>query len=106
MDKNPLTAGLRPVHPGEVLREDVIPALGRSKVDIARLLGVSRPTLYALLDEKQPVTPQMAVRLGKLLGTTPESWLRMQQNYDLAKMPDVARELAPAVEAIPTLEPA
>ena len=59
---NPLTKNLRPVHPGELLREDVLPAVGRPKTEIARLLGISRQTLYDILNEKQPVTPAMALR--------------------------------------------
>ena len=69
MGKNRLVRGLKPMHPGEMLREDVLPALGKSKTEIARLLGVSRQTLYDILDEKQPVTPGMALRLGNRSGT-------------------------------------
>ena len=65
---NKLTRGLRPTHPGEILREDVLPALAVTKTRFAELLHVSRQTLYDLLGEKQPVTPQMALRLGRLLG--------------------------------------
>ena len=72
-----------PTHPGEVLREDVVPALGRSKTEIAARLGVSRVAFYDLLNEKSGVTPQMAVRLGKLLGNGPRIWLNMQSAYDL-----------------------
>jgi addiction module HigA family antidote len=100
MAKNPLTAGLRAVHPGELLREDVLPALGKSKTEIARLLGISRQTLYDILDEKQPVTAQMAVRLGKLCGNGPDLWLNMQRAFDLER---AQRELAGTVEKIPTL---
>ena len=77
--------GLAPTHPGELLREDVLPALGRGKAQLARDLRVSRQQLYDILGEKKPVTPQMALRLAKLLGTSAESWLRMQQSWDLAK---------------------
>jgi antitoxin HigA-1 len=95
--------GLPPTHPGEILREDVLPALGKSKAEIARALGVSRHTLYELLGERQPVTPQMALRLGKLCGNGPGLWLRMQIAYDLAiTAPSMAAEL----ERIPTLEAA
>ena len=66
MTNNPLTAGLRPLHPGELLREDVLPALGRPKTEIARLLGISRQWLYDILEERQPITAPMAVRIGKL----------------------------------------
>jgi antitoxin HigA-1 len=94
-------AGLRPTHPGELLREDVLPALHRPKAEIARLLQVSRQTLYDILNEKQPITPSMALRIGKLTGTTPESWLNMQQNYDLRI---AAANAAAVLEKIPTLE--
>jgi antitoxin HigA-1 len=82
MPRNPLLKGLVPMHPGEHLREDILPALGRPKAEIARLLGISRQTLYDVLTEKQPVTANLAVRLGKLCGDGPDVWLRLQQNYD------------------------
>ena len=56
--------GLPPMHPGELLRDEILPALDRPKTEIARLLGVSRQTLYEVLKEKQPVTLGMALRLG------------------------------------------
>ena len=80
---NPLVAGLRPMHPGELLREDVLPAVGRPKTEIARLLGISRQTLYDILGEKQPVTAGMALRLAKMFGDSAESWINLQRNYDL-----------------------
>ena len=73
----------RPIHPGEVLREDVLPALGLTQLEFANRLGVSRRTVSELLHERRPVTPDMAIRLGKLLGNGPEIWLRMQQTLDL-----------------------
>src|SRR5947209_10172377 len=76
--------GLPPMHPGELLREEVLPALDRSKTEIARLLGVSRQTLYDILAQKQPVTPGMALRLGKLCGNGPDLWLNLQKRYDFA----------------------
>jgi addiction module HigA family antidote len=72
-----------PTHPGAFLREIVLPALAVSKAEIARSLGVSRHTLYQLLGENARVTPEMAVRLGKLCGDGPEIWLAMQQKRDL-----------------------
>jgi len=101
MPKNPLLKSLRPVHPGEALREVVLPALGRPKTEIARLLGVSRQTLYDVLNEKQPITANLALRIGKLIGDEPENLLRMQQSYDL----EIAeRALAKTLKAIPTLQ--
>jgi addiction module HigA family antidote len=100
MARNPLLKGLRPVHPGELLREDVLPALGLPKAQIARLLGVSRKTLYDLLDEKQGVSAGMALRLGKLCGDGGNIWLNMQRQYD---MQIAETELADQIAAIPTL---
>ena len=75
--------GLPPMHPGELLREEILPALDRPKTEIAKLLGVSRQTLYDVLQERQPVTPGMALRLGKLCGNGPRLWLNLQSAYDL-----------------------
>lgn len=72
-----------PVHPGALLREDVLPALGRKKGDIAEMLGISRQTLHNILSERVPVSPEMAVRLGKLCGNGPGLWVRMQAAHDL-----------------------
>lgn len=74
--------GRCPTHPGAFLREDVIPATGRSKTEIARLLGVSRQHLYDILQERKPVSPAVAVRLGKLFGDGGGVWVRMQAAYD------------------------
>lgn len=103
MSRNRLTRGLKPMHPGEMLRQDVLPATGKSKTEIARLLGISRQTLYDILDEKQPVTPAMALRLGKLLGNGPDLWINLQRTYDLAV---AERELAGEIRKIPTLSAA
>ena len=73
---------IEPAHPGELLGEIVIPATGKSKAEIARLLGISRQTLYDILNKKQPVTPAIAVRLGKLFGDGAGVWVRMQGAYD------------------------
>ena len=100
MPRRVIKRGLPPMHPGELLREDVLPALGRSHAEIARLLRVSRQTLHAILTERQPVTPLMALKLGKLCGNGPELWLGLQAHYDLARLGKAKRaELA----TIPTL---
>ena len=72
-----------PTHPGQVLREIAVPALALPKTVVAQHLGISRQTLHDLLAERQPVTPAMAVRIGKLLGNGPALWLNMQAAYDL-----------------------
>src|SRR3989304_2808956 len=75
--------GMKPVHPGEILREDVLPTLGINISEAARQLGVSRQTLHRILAETHSITPEMALRLGKFCGNGPGLWLRMQQRYDL-----------------------
>lgn len=91
---------IRPIHPGDMLREDILPALGRPKTEIARLLGISRQTLYDIINEKQPVTAAMALRLGKLCGDGPKIWLNLQKRFDLQM---AERELGDALDAIPRL---
>ena len=103
MSRNRILRGLKAMHPGELLREDVLPSLGKPKTEIARLLGVSRQTLYDILDEKQPVTPATALRLGKLFGNGPELWINLQRAYDLVV---AERELAAEIRKIPTLSAA
>jgi antitoxin HigA-1 len=95
-----LLTGLAPVHPGEILREDVLPALGKSKAEIARLLGTSRQSLYDLLAEKQGVTIPMALRLGKMCGNGGQFWFALQTAYDMRK---AEVELAGELARIPTL---
>src|SRR5258708_6585802 len=93
--------GLPPMHPGELLRDEILPALDRPKTEIAKLLGVSRQTLYDVLQERQPVTPGMALRLGKLCGNGPDLWLNLQKRYDLHL---AQQELGEKIKKIPTLE--
>jgi antitoxin HigA-1 len=73
----------KPTRPGEVLREDVLPALEMTQTELAKRLGVSRLSVSELLLEKRALSADMAVRVGKLTNTTPESWLRMQEAVDL-----------------------
>jgi addiction module HigA family antidote len=70
-----------PSHPGELL-DEIIPATGRSKMEIAGLLGISRQHLHAILSGRKPVSPDVAARLGKLFGDGAAVWLRMQAAYD------------------------
>ena len=88
-----------PVHPGELLRETVLPAIGEPVASAARNLGVTRQHLHRVLAEKAPVSPEMAVRLGKFCGNGPGLWLRMQQAYDLWH---VERAMKAEIRKIPT----
>ncbi len=80
-----LKRAMPPSHPGEILREDVLPALGLSVLGAAAKLGVTRQTLHRITTRinPRPVTPDMAVRLGKLCGNGPRLWLNLQSAYDL-----------------------
>jgi addiction module HigA family antidote len=73
----------RPTHPGEILREDVLPSAGLTQGDFAERLGLSRKTVNEILREKAPVTVDVAHRLARVLNTSPEVWLRLQQDVDV-----------------------
>jgi antitoxin HigA-1 len=89
-----------PAHPGALLN-DLIPATGKTKVEIANLLRISRQQLYDILNEKKPVSPNVAARLGKLFGDGAGVWLRMQAAYDAWQA-----EHSIDVSGIPTLKSA
>lgn len=72
-----------PPHPGEVLKEFCIEPLNLTVTEAAEALGVSRKTLSAILNCRAGISPEMAIRLGKAFGTSPESWLNQQMQYDL-----------------------
>jgi addiction module HigA family antidote len=80
-----------PTHPGELLR-DVIPATGKTRSEIAALLGISRQHFYDILNERKPVSPTVAVRLGKLFGDGAGVWARMQSAYDTCGARPVRRD--------------
>lgn len=100
MSGNPLLSGLKPTHPGEFLREDVLPALGIPKTEVAKRLGISRAMLYAILAEKAPVSPAVALRLARLLGTSAESWLNMQRDYDLRMLEESMADKLAQIEPV------
>jgi antitoxin HigA-1 len=88
----------RSTHPGAILREDILPALGLSVSEAARQLGVTRQTLHRIMAEKVSVTLEMAARLGRFCGNGPGLWLRMQQACDLWR---AERELRLELQRIP-----
>lgn len=73
-----------PVHPGLIVRHDCLEPLALSVTDGARVLGVSRQALNNLVNAKSGISPEMAIRLSKAFGGTPETWLQMQLAVDLA----------------------
>jgi addiction module HigA family antidote len=88
-----------PVHPGTILRDDVIPALNISVSQAAKELGLSRQTLHRILAGQRGVSTETALRLGKWCGNGPALWARMQQTYDLWH---TERTLGAVLDAIPS----
>lgn len=73
----------KPTHPGDMLREDFIPDYGLTVAWLAKAIGVSRQSVNELLRERRAVSPEMALRLGRLFGNSPEFWLNAQRAIDL-----------------------
>jgi len=78
-----MTRTVRPIHPGEMLREDFLPDYGMTPSSFAAALGVSRQTVNELLNERRAVTPVMALSLARLFGNMPQFWLNAQAAVDL-----------------------
>lgn len=73
-----------PAHPGRIVRHDCLEPLGLSVTEGAKILGVTRQALNNVVNGKSGISPEMAIRLTKAFGSTPDTWLRMQVAYDLA----------------------
>ena len=84
MTKEKRNADEKSAHPGRIVRHDCLEPLGLSVTEGAEVLGVSRQTLNNVIHGKSGISPEMAIRLSKAFGSTPETWLRMQLAYDLA----------------------
>jgi len=74
-----------PPHPGEIIKEVCVEPLNISVTEAAKALGVTRKTFSALLNGRSGISPEMALRLSKVFGRTPDGWLRLQMQYDLWK---------------------
>lgn len=93
----------RPTHPGEMLREDFLPDYGLTVAGLDEVLGVSRQTVNELLRERRALSPEMALRLARLFGNTPEFWLSAQRAVDLW---DAEQAIGAEVEKIRPLDTA
>lgn len=104
MSLNPLLAGLPPVHPGAIIA-DIIGSsdFGHSKVAVAKALGINRNGLYQLLEGRNAITANMALRLSKVIGNDPDFWMRLQANYDLRVAYQATRA---EIDQLQKLEPA
>lgn len=92
--------GVRPTHPGEMLREDFLEDYGLTVAGLARALDVSRQTVNELLRERRALSPAMALRLARLFGNSPEFWLNAQRAVDLW---DAERSISGQVQQIKPL---
>lgn len=97
-NKRPLRR--RPIHPGEILREDFLPDYGLTAAALADALGVSRRTIGDLIHERRAVSPELALRLARLFGNSAEFWLNLQRAVDLW---DASTEVQDAVRRIKPL---
>lgn len=100
-----MAAKLKPVHPGEVLREEFMEPLGLSMNRLALDLRVPVTRIAEIVHERRAITTDTALRLGRLLGTTPEFWLNLQTRHDLEtarvkEQAKVEREVQPIKSAV------
>lgn len=82
------TPRTRPIHPGEILREDFLPEYSLTAGSLARALHVPRDRIEKLIREKRAMTADTAMRLARYFGTTPQFWMNLQANFDLASVAD------------------
>jgi len=89
----------KPTHPGEVLREDVLPAMHDSITDFAKRTGMSRQSIHAILACKRAITPEAALRIGAVVGNGARIWLSMQMEFDLWQAEQVLHDELTAIAA-------
>ena len=103
MDNSLILVARRPTHPGEMLREEFMPDFGLSVAGLAKRLGVSRQSVNELVHERRGLSSDMALRLARLFGTTPQYWMNLQRGIDLWDSLELNRS---SIEAIEPLEAA
>ena len=96
--------GLPPVHPGEILREDVLPEVGLSVTATARALGVSRQMVHDILAGRKPLSAIMCLKVSRLFGSTPQFWMRLQADYDLKKAAQDKKVMQRVARIVPVKE--
>ncbi len=89
-----------PPHPGRIVRQECLEPLGLSVTHAAKALGVSRNAVSELVNERRGISPEMAIRLSKAFGSTPEAWAGLQFDYDMAQAKKRADEIK--VQRVPT----
>jgi antitoxin HigA-1 len=95
---------LPPVHPGEIIREDILPEVGLSVTAAAKALGVSRQMLHDILAERRPLSAVMCLKVSRLFGSSPEMWMRLQAAYDLKKAAQNKKVMQSVSRIVPVKE--
>ncbi|MBI5085877.1 MAG: HigA family addiction module antidote protein [Acidobacteria bacterium] len=94
-------SGLPPVHPGEIIREDILPEAGLTVTATAKALGVSRQMLHEILAERRPLSAVMCLKVARLFGSSPEMWMRLQAAYDLRRAADDKKVMQAVSRIVP-----
>ena len=93
--------GLPPVHPGEIIKQDILPSVGLSVTAAAKALGVSRQMLHGILAGRKPLSAVMCLKVARLFGGSPEVWMRLQATYDLKKSEQNKKVMARVARIVP-----
>jgi antitoxin HigA-1 len=93
--------GLLPIHPGEIIREDILPSVGLSVTAVAKALVVSRQMLHGILAGRKPMSAIMCLKVARLFGGSPEVWMRLQAAYDLKKSAQNKKVMARVARIVP-----
>jgi antitoxin HigA-1 len=97
--------GLPAVHPGEIIKADILPSVGLSVTAAAKALGVSRQMLHEIIAGRRPLSAIMCLKVSRLFGSSPEMWMRLQAAYDLKKT-EQNKKVMQRVERIVPMKPA
>ena len=97
--------GLPPVHPGEIIRNDILPEVGLSVTAAAKALGVSRQMVHDILGGRKPLSAVMCLKVSRLFGSSPEFWMRLQAEYDLKKAAQDKKVMERVARIVPLKPP-
>jgi len=92
-----------PIHPGEILKHDVLPEVGLSVTAAAKALGVSRQMLHAILAGRKPLSAVMCLKIARLFGGSPELWMRLQATYELKKSAQNKKVMQSVTRIVPLM---
>ena len=96
---------LPPIHPGEIIREDILPEVGLTVTAAAKALGISRQMLHDILAERRPLSAVMCLKISRLFGTSPEMWMRLQATYDLKRAEQNKKVMQDVFKIVPLQQP-